>query len=117
MSKLIVRAVPLVGLLMTGALPKVASAQEGDQFSIRVESNEVVVPVYVTYKHLETKVTESESNCSDANDDKFYQLKLNEPYFPSDCNESEVRGLNRNDFQLSEDGSPQTIQRVRYEPF
>jgi len=119
MSKLGLRLTSLIGLLvLTGTLLSRAPSQEqGDRFSIRVEANEVVVPVYVVYRNRETKVSEEENECVNANIEKFHRLKLTEPYLPADCDQIEVRGLGSSDIQLLEDGVRQTIKRVTFEPF
>ena len=73
------------GVCMAGAI---AQAQTSDTFSIRVESSEVLVPVYVLDRD-----------------------RAKRP--PSELNDDQVLDLKQNQFHVFEDGVEQRIRRVR----
>lgn len=108
----------LIALLLMGVLFEEVSAQEeGGRFSIRVEANEVVLPVYVLYRNRETKATKEESECWDADMESFRHLKPTEKYIPTHCDQHVIRGLGPADFRVFEDGIEQTIRSVRFEAY
>jgi hypothetical protein len=85
-----------------------------DTYSIRVESNEVLVPVQVyDTRLLGVMRYGSEIPCTVTDERKLLDLRLDEVYTPTDCHEfGEVRGLSARDFHLFEDGIEQKIQKA-----
>jgi hypothetical protein len=91
-------------------------AQTPDNFSIHVESNQVLVPTYVFYKdRMKGGISKAEGDCVDANDATFRKLWPGEAFIPSDCNDTAIRGLVAKDFHVLEDGVEQKVQNVTFE--
>ena len=83
-----------------------------DAYSIRVEPHQVVVPAFVFERDVMKTLPQKEWNCSLANAETFYKIRLSDPYKPADCDESAMRDLTAADFRLFEDGAEQKIQEV-----
>jgi len=79
------------------ALSPGVKAQGMGPAPIRIETNEVLVPVFVW------------------NDPRWQKLQRNPPRDPAWYKDAIIRNLTSNNFQLFEDGQPQTIQRVDLE--
>jgi hypothetical protein len=91
-----------------------AQAQNNDPFSIRVESNLVLVNTQVYNWHSAN--TPAYRQCRSANTSTFDNLPFSEPFTPKECYRDIVlHGLGVNDFHLFEDGVEQEIQSVGYE--
>ncbi len=91
-------------------------AQTADNYSIRVESNQVVVPTYIYDKdRMIEPSTMKETRCGLANMKKFDKLLPSEAYIPANCDESQVLGLAAKDFHIFDDGREQRIQNVTVE--
>jgi hypothetical protein len=101
-------------VLLSVSAPFVLSQTE-DPFSIRVESNLVLVHAEVYDKDRMHEYTNAFTRCRTANNIMFYQLSPSEPYFPKSCIEFAVKGLGANDFHVFEDGMEQKIESVRME--
>jgi len=114
-------------ILLCGVLPVcaiyVAAAQEGkaenpveaarQQPPIRVQSNLILVPVFVYPKYgLERMMSVEEQKCDEDNHSAFLILRADQPYSPKNClgRDRQVRDLTTDDFQLFQDGEPQKIQ-------
>ncbi len=89
-----------------------ANAFAQDAYSIRVEPLQVIVPAFVFLKDRMTTLSRKEQECSLANAEAFYKLRLSEPYTPTDCDQTEIRDLTAKDFRLFEDGVEQKVQDV-----
>jgi len=107
----------LLGAVLSASLP--AAAQSDDPFSIRVESNLVLVHTEV-YKDQWTMTksnnAQSLKQCRYADQKTFYNKPYSEPFTPQDCYYNLViHDLGANDFHLFEDGVEQKIESVIYE--
>jgi len=89
-----------------------ASAFAQDEYSIRVEPHQVIVPAFVFLQDIRTSLSPEERYCGVANSANFYGLRLSDPYKPADCDKTVMRDLTAKDFNLSEDGVAQKIQDV-----
>ncbi len=85
------------------------------QEPIRVESNLVLVPVFVFYKDRIGKVRPEQWECLFADAETFFGLPQSTPYFPKSCDETLVAGLKAQDFHLFDDGVEQKIESVTAE--
>ena len=102
-------------VLFYGSVSRAQS--EGDPFSIRIESNLVLVHAEVVDKRLINKPPSDKSHqCFQALTTKFNKLTPSEPYLAEDCSDWRIYGLNVKDFRVFEDGVEQRIQSVREEP-
>lgn len=93
---------------------QMAWAQTEDPFSVRVESNLVLVHAEVYIKDQMDRLRESYERCRTANETMFNRLRASEPYLPKTCG-PDVQGLEIRDFRLLEDGVEQKIQSVKEE--
>lgn len=114
-----VRGAPLAvaGLLGVAALAMVARTQDSPastqaaapQRQLTVQTNLVLVPVFVYDPARMAQAPKEEMPCARAEVVTFFKLALTEPYLPKDCDVTEVQGLNAKDFRLFEDGVEQQI--------
>jgi len=114
-KRLVAFVILLVCVALCVAYPAIA---QDDPYSIRVESNQVLVPTIVlneerTYDSGE--LTSKEQQCEVANAQTFVKLHPREVYAPADCQDIEIRGLSAQDFQVFEDGVEQKLQSVTFE--
>lgn len=116
MKKLIMVALQLCGAIFGAAVPIVLAQDTPDSFSIRVESNQVLIPTYVFYKDRMGELSEKELGCIGASNALYFKLLPDQAYTSTDCDEAFVHGLTAEDFHISEDGVEQRIQRVTFEP-
>lgn len=110
-------ALPLWALVLF-LCPILLSAQTDDPFSVRVESNLVVIRAEVVYKRfVNGQPPGPYANCVQAEDDEFHAIAKvpSKPYFPRDCSSWLVRNLSNDDFRIFEDGVEQKIQSVKVE--
>jgi hypothetical protein len=78
---------------------------------IRVESNLVLVPVFVfVHNGVERKMGPEVRPCIDREWSAFLALNANQPWFPHDCAMNEIRDLKQDDFRLFQDGKLQQIR-------
>jgi len=89
-----------------------AGAVAQDEYSIRVEPHQVIVPTFVFLQDIMTSLSQKERVCRFTNAETFYKLRLSDSYQPIDCDETVMRDLNAADFKLFEDGAEQKIQDV-----
>jgi len=83
-------------------------------YSIRVESDLVVVPAFVFDKGAKFELaTVEEKQCLDANREAFDKLGSSEPFLPKDCDSTAVRGLTARDFHVFEDGVASPPSKLR----
>jgi hypothetical protein len=94
-----------------------ARAQDADAYAIRVESNQVLVPVFVFYKDRMKDDSPTEVRCLLSEMERNRELRLDEPFIPKDSIDTFFRGLTAKDFYLHEDDAQQTIQSVTFERF
>lgn len=107
-AKLVARLA--LGSILVGLAGANALAQ--DEYSIRVEPHQVIVPAFVFLQDIRTTLTPEERNCGLANAAMFFKLRLSDPYKPLDCDRTVMRDLKAKDFNLSEDGVAQKVQDV-----
>jgi len=79
---------------------------------ITVESNLVVVPVFVYDPARMADAPKEELPCARTNVTELFKLPLTQPYLPTDCDVTEVHGLTIRDFRLFQDGAEQQILRM-----
>jgi hypothetical protein len=93
-----------------------AGAQTEDPFSIRVESNLVLIHTEVYDQKEMYNVYEAYKECTIADRQRFDSQPFSVPFTASDCYHHEVvHGLGAKDFHVFEDGVEQRIDSVRYE--
>lgn len=107
-------ALALVRSLLVRSAPKStknASDFHAQEPAIKVESDMVLVPVFVFTKYgLERQATADEERCDNRQASKFYALTGEEAFLPIKCHDRELENLSLEDFQLFEDGQPRKIQ-------
>jgi Ca-activated chloride channel homolog len=79
---------------------------------VTVESNLVLVPVFVYDPARMAQAPKEELPCARADVTELSTISLTEPYLPTDCDATEVRGLTVKDFRLFQDGAEQKIVRM-----
>jgi hypothetical protein len=77
-----------------------------------VESNLVLVPVFVYDPAQMDQAPQKELPCARAMVLAFFKLPATQPYLPSDCDLTEVQDLTAKDFRLFQDGAEQPILRI-----
>jgi hypothetical protein len=104
-------------LVCTSVLMSIpADAQSEDPFSIRVDSNLVLIHTEVYDQKEMYNVTEAYKQCRIADWQRFNSLPFSVPFTASDCYYHDViHGLGAKDFHVLEDGVEQKIDSVRYE--
>jgi hypothetical protein len=94
-----------------------ASGQNENPFSVRVESDLVVVNIEVFDEGRAHEAYLAYRDCRKANKSMLYSLPFSEPFSPKDCLKPiTIHGLGVGDFRVFEDGLEQKIESVRYEP-
>jgi hypothetical protein len=110
-SKFLVFCLLLLSSFLCVSLP--ASAQT-DPFSIRVESNLVLIHTEVYNTHSTN--TPAFRQCRTDNGNIFDGLPFSKPFTPKDCYyDIVIHGLEASDFHVFEDGVEQKIESVEYE--
>jgi hypothetical protein len=79
---------------------------------INVESNLVVVPVFVYDPARMAQAPKDEMPCARSDVIAFLKIPPTEAYLPTDCDVTEVHGLTAKDFRLFQDGTEQQIIRM-----
>ena len=79
---------------------------------VTVESNLVVVPIFVYDPARMAQAPKDELPCARADVAAFFKLPNTQPYLPTDCDVTEVHGLTAKDFRLFQDGAEQQILRM-----
>ena len=91
----------------------VAGVRAQDSETIRVESDEVIVPVRVFHRgRIGLSPSQAESDCFRANWQMLRKLLPSEPYLERDCDDRNYRGLTPGDFRVFEDGTERNIHDV-----
>ena len=80
--------------------------------TVTVESNLVLVPVFVYDPARMAQAPKEELPCARATVVAFFKLSPTQPYLPSDCDITEVQDLTAKDFRLFQDGAEQPIVRM-----
>jgi hypothetical protein len=80
------------------------------QARLTVQSNLVLVPVFVYDPARMAQAPKEEMPCAREMVVTFFKLAPTEPYLPKDCDVTEVQGLTAKDFRLFEDGAEQKIE-------
>ena len=106
-----------LGLVCTSVLMSIsAGAQSDDPFSIRVESNLVLIHTEVYDQNEMYTLTQADRECRHADAQRFDSQPFSEPFTPSDCfHDMVIHDLGAKDFHVFEDGVEQKIDSVRYE--
>jgi len=79
---------------------------------LTVETNLVLVPVFVYDPARMAQAPKDELPCARADVAAFFKIPTTEPYLPTDCDVTEVHGLTVKDFRLFQDGAEQQILRM-----
>jgi hypothetical protein len=80
--------------------------------AVTVESNLVLVPVFVYDPAQMAQAPKKELPCARATVVDFFKLAPTQPYLPKDCDVTEVQDLTASDFRLFQDGTQQKIVRM-----
>lgn len=80
------------------------------QTRLTVQTNLVLVPVFVYDPARMAQAPKEEMPCARATVVMFFKLTPTEPYLPKDCDVTEVQGLTKEDFRLFEDGAERQIE-------
>jgi len=90
--------------------PPASSTQAtAPQRHLTVQTNLVLVPVFVYDPARMAEAPKEEMPCARAMVVTFFKLPPTQPYLPKDCDVTEVQGLTAKDFRLFEDGVAQQI--------
>jgi hypothetical protein len=105
------------GVICTSVLiPITAGAQTDDPFSIRVESNLVLIHTEVYDQKEMYTANQAYKECRIADAQRFDRQAFSVPFTASDCyHDMVIHGLGAKDFHVFEDGVEQKIDSVRYE--
>lgn len=79
---------------------------------VTVETNLVLVPVFVYDPARMAQAPKDELPCARADVAVFFKIPNTQPYLPTDCDVTEVHGLTVKDFRLFQDGAEQQILRT-----
>lgn len=90
-------------------LPSASAQATAPQTRIAVQTNMVLVPVFVYDPARMEKAPKEEMPCAREMVVTFFKLAPTQPYLPKDCDVTEVQGLRAEDFRLFEDGAEQQI--------
>jgi hypothetical protein len=80
--------------------------------TVSVESDLVLVPVFVYDPAQMAQAPKKELPCARATVVDFFKLPATQPYLPKDCDVTEVQNLTASDFRLFQDGAQQKILRM-----
>ena len=100
----------LAAVAQNKSLPAASSQATTPQGRITVQSNLVLVPVFVYDPARMAQASKEEMPCARAMVVTFFKLAPTEPYVPKDCDVTEVHGLTSEDFRIFEDGAEQQIE-------
>lgn len=100
----------LVTLAQTKDSTPASKQSSAPQAQLTVQSNLVLVPVFVYDPARMAQAPKEEMPCARAMVVTFFKLAPTEPYLPKDCDVTEVQGLTAKDFRLLEDGAEQKIE-------
>jgi hypothetical protein len=79
---------------------------------VKVETNLVLVPVFVYDPARMAQAPKDELPCARADVAAFFKIPTTQPYLPTDCDVTEVHGLTVKDFRLFQDDAEQQILRM-----
>src|SRR5215472_7652978 len=89
--------------------PQAPTQASAPQARLAVQTNMVLVPVFVYDPARMEKAPKEEMPCAREMVVTFFKLPPTQPYLPKDCDVTEVQGLKAEDFHLFEDGVEQQI--------
>ena len=93
----------------TKSPPASSTQATAPQRHLTVQTNLVLVPVFVYDPARMAEAPKEEMPCARAMVVTFFKLPPTQPYLPKDCDVTEVQGLTAKDFRLFEDGVAQQI--------
>ena len=99
-----------VTLAQTKDLTSASTQAAAPQARLTVQTNMVLVPVFVYDPARMAQAPKEEMPCAREMVVTFLKLAPTEPYLPKDCDVTEVQGLTAKDFRLFEDGAEQHIE-------
>src|SRR5438046_9449279 len=91
--------------------PAASTQATGPQRHLTVQTNLVLVPVFVYDRGRMAQAPKEEMPCARAAVDTFFKLAPTEPYLPKDSDVTEVQDILGKDFRLFEDGVEQQNER------
>ena len=97
------------GTVPTKGSPAASTQAAAPQRHLTVQTNLVLVPVFVYDPARMAEAPKEEMPCARAMVVTFFQLPPTQAYLPKDCDVTEVQGLAAKDFRLFEDGVEQQI--------
>jgi len=97
------------GTVQTKDPPAAATQATASQRPLTVQTNLVLVPVFVYDPARMAQAPKEEMPCARAMVVTFFKLAPTEPYLPKDCDVTEVQDLSAKDFRLFEDGVEQQV--------
>jgi len=98
-----------VAFAQTAGSPAATLQAPASQAPLRVESNVVLVPVFVYDPSRMEKAAKEELPCARATLVAFFKLLPKEPYLPKDCDVTEVHDITAKDLRLFQDGVEQEV--------
>ena len=111
-SFVIVFALLCLPLSFASAQTKPPQSTQTNPATVTVETNLVLVPVFVYDPSQMDRAPKKELPCARATVTEFFKLTPTQPYLPSDCDVTEVQDLGPKDFRLFQDGAEQHIVKM-----
>ena len=99
----------LATVAQTEDSPAASTQATAPQRRLTVQTNLVLVPVFVYDPARMAQAPKEEMPCAREMVVTFFKLTPTQPYLPKDCDVTEVQGLSAKDFLLFEDGVEQQI--------
>src|SRR6266550_7157887 len=96
-------------IVQTKDSPPASTRATAPQAHLTVQTNLVLVPVFVYDPARMAQAPKEELPCARAMVVTFFKLPPTQPYLSKDCDVTEVQGLTAEDFRLFEDGVEQQI--------
>jgi len=102
-------AAALAAVVQTKGSPDASTQATSPQAHLTVQTNLVLVPVFVYDPARMAQAPKEEMPCAREMVVTFFKLTPTQPYLPKDCDVTEVQGLKAEDFRIFEDGAEQQI--------
>jgi len=99
----------LAAVVQTKGSPVASTQATAPQRHLTVQTNLVLVPVFVYDPARMAQAPKEEMPCAREMVVTFFKLTPTQPYMPKDCDVTEVQGLKAEDFRIFEDGAEQQI--------
>src|SRR5207237_7994663 len=99
----------LAAVVQTKCSPVASTQATAPQRHLTVQTNLVLVPVFVYDPARMAQAPKEEMPCAREMVVTFFKLTPTQPYLPKDCGVTEVQGLKAEDFRIFEDGAEQQM--------